>query len=279
MSDLNDSSKHVQGTPVWWDLGSKDVSETKKFYSELLGWEWHDQMSSSQGVFSQAQLGDKVVAGVYTYSEGMLLPPGPLNWINAFWVEDADAAVERAVEKDATVIMPVCDDPVSNGRKSLLLTPEKAPFVVWSGDKGIENEAWGEIGGVVWVEYYTRDVAGINEFVGHVFGSRYQRVDLTRPPTDEEDAKGEIEYEYHWLKIDGVEPDRGGMLEMDETWGDMPSHFMIYFRVEDCDVSAAKVTELGGKVCVPPTNIPAGRFSVINDSQGATFSIISVQPM
>ena len=276
---MSNSSGHVQGTPVWWDLASKDVDATKKFYSALLGWEWHDLMSSPQGVFSQAQLGDKVVGGVYTYSEGMPLPDGPLMWVNAFWVDDAEAAMNRAVEKGGKVIMPACDDPANGGKKSLLTTPEGAPFVVWSGDKGIENEAFWETGGVCWVEYYTRDVPGINEFIGHVFGSRYQRVDLTRPPTDGEDAEGDIEYQYFWLKIDGVEPDRGGMMEMDEVWGDMASHFMVYFRVEDCDASAAKVAELGGEVCVPPTEIPPGKFSVVNDSLGSTFSIMSLRPM
>ena len=136
----------------------------KSSIQELLGWEWHDLMSSPQGVFTRAQLGDKVVGGVYTHHEGMPLPPGPLNWVNTFWVDDADAAMGRAVEKGGSVIMPACDDPAGGGRKSLLLTPEGAPFVVWSGDQGVENEAWGEVGGVVWTEYYTRDVAGINEF-------------------------------------------------------------------------------------------------------------------
>ena len=276
---MSDSTGHIQGTPVWWDLASKDVDATKDFYSNLLGWEWHDLMSSPQGVYSQAHLGDKVVGGVFTHQEGMPLPEGPLTWVNTFWVDDADAAMNRAVEKGGSVIMLACDDPAGGGRKSLLLTPEGAPFVVWSGDKGIENEAWAEIGGVVWTEYYTRDVDGINDFIGHVFGSRYQRVDLMRPPTDFEDAEGEIEYEYHWLKVDGLEPDRGGMMEMDESWGDMPSHFMVYFRVDDCDASAALAAELGGQVCVPPTEIPPGKFSVINDPLGATFSIMSVRPM
>ena len=273
------SSKHVQGTPVWWDLASKDVDATKAFYSGLLGWEWNDLMSTPQGVFSQAQLGDKVVGGVYTYSEGMPLPEGPLMWVNTFWVDEADAAMERAVEKGGSVIMPACDDPASDGRKSLLLTPEGAPFVVWSGDTGVKNEAYGEMGAVFWTEYYSRDVKGTNDFVGHVFGSRYQRVDLTRPPTGDEDAEGEVQYQYFWLKVPGLEPDRGGMLEMDEVWGDMASHFMVYFRVEDCDGSAAKVVELGGEVCVPPTEIPPGKFSVVNDSLGSTFSIMSLRPM
>ena len=43
------------------------MRQQEVLFTELLGWEWHDLMSSPQGVFSQAQLGDKVVGGVYTY--------------------------------------------------------------------------------------------------------------------------------------------------------------------------------------------------------------------
>ena len=68
-------------------------------------------------------------------------------------------------------------------------------------------------------------------------------------------------------------------MEMDASWGDMASHFMVYFRVEDCDASAAKVAELGGEVCVPPTEIPPGKFSVVNDSLGSTFSIMSLRDL
>ncbi len=273
---MSKPTKHLQGTPVWWDLASEDVDATKSFYSGLFGWEWDDIMSMADGVYSVASLQGKTVAGVYTYKPGMPLPSGPLSWVNAFWVDDAEAAVSRAVEKDASVIMPACDDPAFGGKKALLLNPEAAPFVVWSGDHGVQNEAFGEVGAVVCVEYYTRDVDGINEFMQHVFGSKYEKVILTRQPTDFEDAEGDIEYEYHWLKVDGLEHDRGGMLEMDDSWGDMPSHFMVYFRVEDCDATASKAASCGGEVRVPPIDIPTGRFSVIKDPQGAIFSIISV---
>lgn len=39
---------------------------------------------------------------------------------------------------------------------------------------------------------------------------------------------------------------------------------------------AARCTELGGQVSVPPTDIPPGRFTVLNDPQGAVFSIITM---
>ena len=60
-------------------------------------------------------------------------------------------------------------------------------------------------------------------------------------------------------------------------WQGVPPHWMIYVTVTDCDRSAAKIKELGGKVCVPPTDIPhVGRFSVVNDAQGAVFSVIKL---
>ncbi len=52
------------------------------------------------------------------------------------------------------------------------------------------------------------------------------------------------------------------------------SHWMPYLAVEDVDAAAARVTELGGIVCVPPTDIPmTGRFSVVGDPAGAYLSL------
>jgi predicted enzyme related to lactoylglutathione lyase len=55
---------------------------------------------------------------------------------------------------------------------------------------------------------------------------------------------------------------------------------MNYVQVNDCDATAAKATSLGGKVCMPPTDIPnTGRFAMIQDPQGAMFSVIALAPM
>ena len=69
----------------------------------------------------------------------------------------------------------------------------------------------------------------------------------------------------------------GGMYQMGPEYGSAPAHWMGYVAVDDVEATAARVAELGGKVCVPPTDIPnVGRFSVINDPAGATFSIIKL---
>ena len=54
----------------------------------------------------------------------------------------------------------------------------------------------------------------------------------------------------------------------------------MYVTVADCDERAARATQLGGKLYMPPTDIPnVGRFSVIADPQGATFNIIQMTAM
>jgi uncharacterized protein len=69
----------------------------------------------------------------------------------------------------------------------------------------------------------------------------------------------------------------GGMYQMGAEYGNAPSHWMAYVAVDDVDGKAKQVEELGGKVCVPPMDIPnVGRFCVINDPTGAAISLIKL---
>ncbi len=52
---------------------------------------------------------------------------------------------------------------------------------------------------------------------------------------------------------------------------EVPAHWAVYFLVDDADASAARVTELGGSVSMPPMDIEPGRFAVVADPQEATF--------
>ena len=82
-------------------------------------------------------------------------------------------------------------------------------------------------------------------------------------------------FNYTMIKVGDAQA--GGMMPMEgPMWDGIPTHWMVYFAVADCDGTAARVGESGGKVCVPPTEIAVGKFSVLNDPQGATFSIIQM---
>jgi predicted enzyme related to lactoylglutathione lyase len=82
---------------------------------------------------------------------------------------------------------------------------------------------------------------------------------------------------YHEIMADGGR-EMGGMYQMPAEYDDKPSQWRAYVAVEDVDAKAKQVEELGGKICVPPTDIPTvGRFCVITDPTGATLSLIKFE--
>jgi predicted enzyme related to lactoylglutathione lyase len=73
------------------------------------------------------------------------------------------------------------------------------------------------------------------------------------------------------VHIGGLMPMRG------EIWNGVGPHWILYVTVADCAASAGKVKHLGGQVCVGPHEVPnVGKFAVVNDPQGAKFSIIQL---
>ena len=119
-------------------------------------------------------------------------------------------------------------------------------------------------GQICWYELTTKDSAKAQEFYKNLLNWKF-----------EQSPNSEMDYQY--MNVNGANEAFGGVMQMNEEWGDeIPSHWMTYITVEDVDATCEKVKEMGGNVCVPPTDIPVGRFSVINDPSGATFSIIKL---
>ena len=79
---------------------------------------------------------------------------------------------------------------------------------------------------------------------------------------------------YTEIKVSGQS--KAGMIKMDEKWEGLPAHWTVYFAVDDTDATAKAAEESGGKVHVPPTDLPVGRFAVVSDPQGGTFTIIKL---
>ena len=114
-------------------------------------------------------------------------------------------------------------------------------------------------GDFCWHELMTPDAEAAKKFYGQLFGWKTNTVDMGG-------------FKYTLLSNGG--PDIGGMMGMSgPEWTGVPPHWMLYVAVDDVDATCKKITDLGGKVCVPPTDISVGRFAVVNDPQGATFSV------
>ncbi|MEP6637555.1 MAG: VOC family protein [Acidobacteriota bacterium] len=117
-------------------------------------------------------------------------------------------------------------------------------------------------GAFCWNELATTNLETAKKFYTEMFGWKLK----------ESKAAGMI-----YNEIVAGDKEAGGMYQMTAEYGNAPSHWMAYVAVDDVDSKARQVSELGGKVCVPPTDIPnVGRFCIINDPTGATISLIKL---
>jgi uncharacterized protein len=125
------------------------------------------------------------------------------------------------------------------------------------------SEQFRKQGSFSWFELATTDVRAAEAFYTRLFG-------WTTEPWDGEK-------DYTLIKLDGKEI--GGIVA--RSGEDVPPsrsgpRWGIYVTVTDVDETAKRVPELGGRVLVPPTDIPrVGRFCVIQDPQGAVITAIT----
>jgi predicted enzyme related to lactoylglutathione lyase len=246
---------YAPGSFCWAELATTDAAAAKKFYGGMFGWTALDHPMPN-GVYTMFQYGDADAGAVYQAPPGM-----PANWAVYFSVTDVKASAAQIEGLGGKVLMGPMDIGES-GSMVVAQDPQGAYFSLWQAKKHIGATHGGPLGNVVWPELHTPDPAGAIAFYSDLLGWK------TRPESGAEAAEY-VEWINAGSSIGGMMPMRGDM------WQGVPPHWMIYVTVADCDERAEYAAENGGKVCVQPMNIPnVGRFAVINDPQGAAFSII-----
>jgi predicted enzyme related to lactoylglutathione lyase len=153
-------------------------------------------------------------------------------------------------------------DVLTVGRMGIFADPVGASFAVWQpGDHvgaGIVNEP----GSFTWNELWSRDIGVASSFYERVFGWKAEAHEM-----------GGMAYTEFHLGGDVV----AGMMSVPESLpAQVPSSWLVYFAVADCDASVTKIQSLGGAIVMPAQTIPIGRFAVATDRGGATFGIIQM---
>jgi predicted enzyme related to lactoylglutathione lyase len=251
-------SEYAAGTPSWVDLASPDPDASARFYGALFDWDAVDTGPVEEtGGYRMLQRGGRNVAGLGpTQAEGQ-----PAMWTTYVSTDDAEAVAAKVRDAGGQVVMEPFDV-LGVGRMAVFVDPGGAYFSVWQPQTHRGADIVNEPGALCWNELATRDIDGAKAFYAAVFGW-----------DADTNAYGETSYSEWKLAGRSI----GGMIAMNEQWpADVPPHWMVYFAVEDADAAVARAQELGGKVAVPPTDTPAGRFAVLNDPQGAVFSVIAL---
>jgi uncharacterized protein len=116
-------------------------------------------------------------------------------------------------------------------------------------------------GAFSWCELLTTDVPEAKRFYSKLFGWTLEPAPMPG-------------MEYTLVKYGGEQ--MGGIMSMPPGCEGMPPSWGVYVTVADVDATAKLAVEMGGKVLVPPQDIPqVGRFCVLQDPQGATIKAIT----
>ncbi|MFF3619676.1 VOC family protein [Streptomyces sp. NPDC002467] len=258
------TTDYKDGSPNWVDLGTPDLDATAGFYGDLLGWDFRAGGEETGG-YGMFHLGGKTVAG------GMTVPAdkGPSAWQVYFQTSDTDATAAAVTEAGGTVTVEPMDV-MDAGRMAVFADPEGVGFGVWQPRGHAGLGAVTEPGSLCWTELYTGDVAAAARFYGAVLGWEIREMPyeggtytVAGPAggTDEESFAGLVP-----ISVDPVED------------AEQP-YWSLYFEVADCDATAAKAEESGGKVRLTPVFMEGvGRFAKLADPFGARFAVIASAP-
>ena len=274
---------YLPGVPCWVDTSQPDPEAAVTFYSGLFGWEFEDAMPpGAPGKYFIARLRGGDVAAVGSQPEGG--PPAAM-WNTYVWVESADDAATQ-VEAAGGRVLTDAFDVMSAGRMAVLADREGAAFCAWQPNQHRGARIVNEPGSLNFNALGTRDVGGAKSFYGSVFGWETLRLDggaeMWRLPGYgdflERSDPGLRERMAESGAPQGFEDVVAALNPIPAAQADVPAQWGVTFAVADADTTAARATELGARVLVPPFDAPWVRMTVISDPQGATFTASKFVP-
>jgi len=257
-------TRHQPGSFSWAELATTDAPAAKKFYTSLFDWGVSESPfgSGPEDIYTRLQIRGQDVGALYPMQKDQKQQGIPPNWLPYVTVTQADDAAKKANSLGGTVLMEPFDV-MEYGRMAVVKDPTGATFAIWEPRKHTGAQRVNENGAFCWMELSTEDPKKAGKFYADLFG-------WTLKPSSMDGNYTEL-----WQGDAPI----GGMAGIGPEQKGVPSHWRVYWQVEDVDASAAKAKSLGGNVVFGPMDIPTvGRFASLSDPQGASFSIFKPAP-
>jgi hypothetical protein len=247
----------------WVDLSATDFEGQSKFYEALFGWTYTDMPfgelpGGGPAIYRMFKSDGHTVAAV---SQLPAEQQRPSAWNTYLAVDDVDAAVAKAAELGATVVMPPDEIPGDVGRMAAIQDPTGAYILFYKARHPDESMEYMLPGTLSWNDLGTRDPQRAIDFYANLLGWDVQSM-----------AQGPMPY---WVvNVDGQ--GEGGIMPMpDMVPAEVPAYWLPYFGTTDAKATAAKAVELGGSVLSEPMEVPGMVvFAVLADPAGATFAVM-----
>lgn len=256
-------NSYEPGTPSWVDYMAADLETAKSFYGTLFGWDLDDQFDpDGNHIYTNARKDGKSVAGLFACPEELAGQGVPPMWNTYVAVADADAAAGAVTSAGGSVTMAPMDV-MDQGRMATFLDPTGAAFGVWQAGRHKGAEVVNEPGSLVWNELVTPDITSASEFYARVFS--WQAADSPMG-TDE----------YTVFHLEGTTPEQAIAGGMAPPMPQIPTHWGVYFGVQDTDATLEAATGAGARLMGEAQDSPFGRIAHLLDPQGGSFAIIGL---
>lgn len=255
MSSQPKTDIHTRGRFFWHDLMTTDAAASTKFYEQLLGW----KVETPKGEDGYHHLYDKDGKGV----GGMMKEPAPgvpSHWLGYITTEDVAKTTAQAQELGSKLYLPATAIP-NVGIFSVVEDPHGAVFAPFYYANGETPETGDKpaVGSFCWNELVTPEPAAAAKYYSALFGWTFDETDMGPMGTYRVAKRGD-------KQVAGI---------MQTPPGAPPrANWVHYIAVDDVDASTRNAGEIGGKVFMPPMDIPnIGRFSIVADPTGGVFAL------
>ncbi len=250
----------VANKPAWVELSSSDPAASREFYSRLFGWKVEVIPDPQYGGYGMAKIGGKDVAGIGPKQS----PQAPTAWSVYIGTDDVQDLAGKVQAAGGKIIAPPFDVG-DKGRMAVFQDTGGAFVSAWQPrEMGLFHSGAPNTFG--WAELNARGIEKAIPFYKRVFGW-----------SDKKNEMGGGAPPYTEFQLGG-QSIAGGMEMNPMVPAEVPSHWLVYFNVDDVDGSFKKATEAGGQELMKPQDFPGGRFAIVRDPQGAVFGILKAQP-
>lgn len=266
--------RYPNGFPGWIDLQTPDPDGAKTFYGALFGWVPEDVPTDGGPPYTMLYRGGiekgNLVCGLGPQSQEQQAAGIPSVWTTYVLVGDVDEMVTATPGAGGHVVTPSMDV-MTQGRMAIVADPSGASIGLWQPRDHEGADVFNVPNAWLWSELQTRDMSAALPFYEELFGWRFETSDAGGPgyTLAHLDTKGEA--------AEGLDTSVAGAMPMPPgVPAEVPSVWMVYFGVDDCDAATARVAELGGSIEAEPMDGGGMRFSVVADPFGAFFQLMTV---
>jgi predicted enzyme related to lactoylglutathione lyase len=245
------------GSPCWADLWTSDVDGSRRFYSELFGWEAQEPSPEFGGYFMFTRDGVPTAGAMGDMGD----MPADNSWKIYLNTDDLAKTLERATSEGAEILAPAM--PVADlGQQAVLNDPTGARHGAWQPGTFPGFTVLNEHGAPSWFELLTRDYATAVAF----YRSVYQwEIDTVGDSDD---------FRYCTMRNPDGEGELAGIGDARSFLpAAVPDHWSIYWETDDADAGVARVKALGGAVVLEAADTPYGRLATVTDPAGAQFKL------